>query len=137
MLSKTIRTINKNSLQRQMILGSQRSFANDISNEPAKRVAVTGAAGNIAYSILFRLASGEFLGKKQRIILHLVDLPFMEKALTGVRAELHDCAFPLLEDVVCTSDQSVGFKDIDYAFMVGSKPRMKGMERADLLKDNG
>jgi malate/lactate dehydrogenase len=61
----------------------------------------------------------------------------MEKALTGVRAELHDCAFPLLEDVVCTSDQSVGFKDIDYAFMVGSKPRMKGMERADLLKDNG
>jgi len=120
-----------------MMLGSQRSFANDISNEPAKRIAVTGAAGNIAYSILFRLAAGEFLGKKQRIILHLVDLPFMEKALTGVRAELHDCAFPLLEEVVCTSDQSVGFKDIDYAFMVGSKPRMKGMERADLLKDNG
>lgn len=64
MLSKTLRTINKNGLQRQMMLGSQRSFANDISNEPAKRVAVTGAAGNIAYSILFRLASGEFLGKK-------------------------------------------------------------------------
>jgi len=61
----------------------------------------------------------------------------MEKALTGVRAELHDCAFPLLEDVVCTSDPTVGFKDIDYAFMVGSKPRGPGMERADLLKDNG
>ena len=77
------------------------------------------------------------MGKHQRIILHLVDLPFAEKALTGVRAELHDCAFPLLDDVVCTSDPSVGFKDIDYAFMVGSKPRGPGMERADLLKDNG
>ena len=101
------------------------------------RIAVTGAAGNIAYSILFRLASGEFLGKSQRVILHLVDLPFAEKALTGVRAELHDCAFPLLEEVVCTSDPTVGFKDIDYAFMVGAKPRGPGMERADLLKDNG
>ena len=94
------------------------------------RIAVTGAAGNIAYSILFRLASGEFLGKSQRVILHLVDLPFAEKALTGVRAELHDCAFPLLEEVV-------GFQEIDYAFMVGAKPRGPGMERADLLKDNG
>jgi len=69
--------------------------------------------------------------------LHLIDLPFMEKALTGVRAELHDCAFPLLEDVVCTSDPAVGYKDIDYAYMIGSKPRGPGMERADLLKDNG
>jgi malate/lactate dehydrogenase len=86
---------------------------------------------------LFRLASGEFLGKNQSVILHLVDLPFAEKALTGVRAELHDCAFPLLDEVVCTSDPSVGFKDIDYAFMVGAKPRGPGMERADLLKDNG
>ena len=108
-----------------------------ISDAPAKRVAVTGAAGNIAYSILYRIASGEFLGKNQRVILHLIDLPFAEKALTGVRAELHDCAFPLLEDVVCTSDGAVGFKDIDYAFMVGAKPRGPGMERADLLKDNG
>lgn len=108
-----------------------------ISNEPAKRIAVTGAAGNIAYSILFRLAAGQFLGPSQRVILHLIDLPFMEKALTGVRAELHDCAFPLLEDVVCTSDPAVGFKDLDYAFMVGAKPRGPGMERADLLKDNG
>ena len=100
-------------------------------------MAITGAAGNIAYSILFRIASGDFLGKNQRVILHLVDLPFAEKALQGVTAELHDCAFPLLDEVVATSDPSVGFKDIDYAFMVGAKPRGPGMERADLLKDNG
>lgn len=67
----------------------------------------------------------------------MIDLPFMEKALTGVRAELHDCAFPLLEEVVCATTPEVGFKDLDYAFMVGAKPRGPGMERADLLKDNG
>lgn len=67
----------------------------------------------------------------------MIDLPFAEKALTGVQAELHDCAFPLLEEVVCASDPTVGFKDVDYAFMVGAKPRGPGMERADLLKDNG
>ena len=141
MLAKSLRyTVQRNNIMR----ASQKGFfwgndkpEEDLSNEPPKRIAVTGAAGNIAYSILFRLASGEFLGKSQRVILHLVDLPFAEKALTGVRAELHDCAFPLLEEVVCTSDPSVGFKDIDYAFMVGAKPRGPGMERADLLKDNG
>jgi len=106
-------------------------------NDPPVRVAVTGAAGNIAYSILFRIASGEFLGKNQRVILHLIDLPFAEKALTGVQAELHDCAFPLLDEVVCATDPVTGFKDVDYAFMVGAKPRGPGMERADLLKDNG
>ena len=104
---------------------------------PPKRIVITGAAGNIAYSILFRIASGDFLGKNQRMILHLIDLPHVDKVLTGVRAELHDCAFPLLDDVVCTSDLAVGFKDVDYAFMVGAKPRGPGMERADLLKDNG
>jgi len=106
------------------------------SDQP-KRVAVTGAAGNIAYSILYRIAAGEFLGKNQRIILHLIDLPFAEKKLQGVMAELHDCAFPLLDQVVCCTDNVTGFKDVDYAFMVGSKPRGPGMERADLLKDNG
>jgi len=116
--------------------GSGSSDQGDI-NAPPKRVAVTGAAGNIAYSILYRLASGEFLGKNQRIILHLVDLPFAEKALTGVMAELHDCALPLLDSVVCATDPVTGFKDVDYAFMVGAKPRGPGMERADLLKDNG
>lgn len=117
--------------------GKQESKEEDLSNAPPVRVAVTGAAGNIAYSILFRIASGEFLGKSQRIILHLVDLPFAEKALTGVMAELHDCAFPLLDEVVCAVDPVTGFKDVDYAFMVGAKPRGPGMERADLLKDNG
>ena len=108
MLAKSLRnTIQRNNIMR----ASQKGFfwgndgkEEDLSNEPPKRIAVTGAAGNIAYSILFRLASGEFLGKSQRVILHLIDLPFAEKALTGVRAELHDCAFPLLEEVVCTSD---------------------------------
>jgi malate dehydrogenase len=131
MLSKTLRGVSKMPIS----AAAQRDFG--ISSAPAKRVAVTGSAGNIAYSVLFRLASGEFLGKDQRIILHLIDLPFAEKALTGVRAELHDCAFPLLEDVVCTSDVATGYKDVDYAFMIGAKPRGPGMERADLLKDNG
>jgi malate dehydrogenase len=106
------------------------------SGQP-KRVAVTGAAGQIAYSILFRIASGAFLGPDQPVILHLVDLPNMEKPLQGVMAELHDCAFPLLADVVPATDPVKGFKDIDFAFMVGAKPRGPGMERGDLLKDNG
>jgi len=124
--------------QKKVVQQSLRTFsAGEPSDAPPVRVAVTGAAGNIAYSILYRIASGEFLGKNQRIILHLVDLPFAEKALTGVRAELHDCAFPLLDEVVCATDPVTGFKDVDYAFMVGAKPRGPGMERADLLKDNG
>jgi len=102
-----------------------------------KRVIVTGAAGNISYAILFRIASGEFLGKHQRVILHLLDLPNMEQSLEGVKAEIHDCAFPLVDDIVTTSNLSTAFKDVDYCFLVGAKPRGKGMERADLLKDNG
>ena len=101
------------------------------------RVAVTGATGNIGYATLFRIANGEMLGKDQPIILHLVDLPFAESALQGVKMELDDCAFPLLQGVVTATDQSKGFKDIDYALLVGSKPRGPGMERGDLLKDNG
>ena len=81
--------------------------------------------------------SGQFLGSNQRVILHLLDLPQAQNALKGVQAELHDCAFPLLDDIVCTDSQAVAFKDIDYAFFIGAKPRGKGMERADLLKDNG
>jgi malate dehydrogenase len=132
MLSKTLSSVRYN---QALLKTAQRSFA--ISNAPPKRVAVTGACGNISYSVLFRLASGEFLGKDQRIILHLVDLPGSEQKMQGVQAELHDCAFPLLDDVVYTSDLNTGFKDVDYAFMIGSKPRGPGMERADLLKDNG
>lgn len=120
-----------------MLLANQRAFSNQPSNAPPKRIAVTGAAGNIAYSILYRIAAGEFLGSGQRVILHLVDLPFAEQKLQGVQAELHDCAFPLLDEVVCCTDNVSGFKDVDYAFMVGAKPRGPGMERADLLKDNG
>jgi len=141
MLNKIIKTQAQRSTQ--IIRPASSSFwgkaASDegISDAPPMRVAVTGAAGNIAYSILYRLAAGEFLGKNQRIILHLIDLPFAEKALTGVRAELHDCAFPLLDEVICTSDPAVGWKDVDFAFMVGAKPRGPGMERAQLLGDNG
>jgi len=138
MLSKNLRVLKTPAKTAQRAFWGGSSNGNEPSlNDPPVRVAVTGAAGNIAYSILFRIASGEFLGKNQRVILHLIDLPFAEKALTGVRAELHDCAFPLLDEVVCTSDPTVGFKDVDYAYMVGAKPRGPGMERADLLKDNG
>ena len=84
-----------------------------------------------------RIFSGEFLGKNQRIILHLLDLPFQEAVLKGVQAELHDCAFPLLDEVVITSNLTTAFKEVDYNFLVGAKPRGPGMERADLLKDNG
>ena len=81
--------------------------------------------------------SGEFLGKNQRVILHLLDLPFQEQVLKGVQAELHDCAFPLVDEVVITSDLTTAFTDVNYNFLVGAKPRGPGMERADLLKDNG
>merc|ERR1711976_602448 len=77
------------------------------------------------------------LGPDQPVILHLIDLPFAMNALRGVQAELHDCAFPLLAGIVSTDNQSVGFKDVDYALLIGAKPRGPGMERGDLLKDNG
>ena len=103
------------------------------------RVAVTGAAGNIGYALLFRIASGEMLGKDQPIILQLLEIPVEgpQKALKGVAMELEDCAFPLLQDMVLTGDAEVAFKDVNWALLVGSKPRGPGMERADLLKDNG
>lgn len=101
------------------------------------RVAVTGAAGQICYSLLFRIASGEMLGNDQPVILQLLEITPALKVLEAVKMELNDCAFPLLEDVICTDDASVAFKDADYGLMVGAKPRGPGMERADLLKDNG
>jgi malate dehydrogenase len=103
------------------------------------RVAVTGAAGNIGYALLFRIASGEMLGKDQPIILQLLEIPVEgpQKALKGVAMELEDCAFPLLQDMVLTGDPDVAFKDANWCLLVGSKPRGPGMERADLLKDNG
>src|SRR3954447_13270439 len=102
------------------------------------RVAVTGAAGQIGYALLFRIASGEMLGKDQPVILQLLELP-LEKpqaALKGVMMELEDCAFPLLPGMVGTSDPLVAFKDADYALLVGAKPRGPGMERKDLLLEN-
>jgi malate dehydrogenase len=101
------------------------------------RVAVTGAAGNISYALLFRIAAGDMLGKDQPVILHLLEIPPAMDALNGVVMELLDCAFPLLAGVETSDDPNVGFKDVDYAMLVGSKPRGPGMERGDLLKDNG
>jgi len=100
------------------------------------RVAVTGAAGQIGYSLLFRIASGEMLGKDQPVILQLLDLPPALQALRGVAMELQDCAFPLLHGITQSDDAMVAFKDADYALLVGARPRSKGMERKDLLEAN-
>jgi len=106
-------------------------------SKPAKRVAVTGAAGQIGYSLLFRIANGDMLGKDQPVILHLLDITPALPAVKGVVMELEDCAFPLLAGVVVTDDPKVAFKDADYALLVGARPRTKGMERKDLLEANG
>lgn len=100
------------------------------------RVAVTGAAGQIGYALLFRIASGEMLGKDQPVILQLLDLPQAQNAVKGVMMELQDCAFPLLADMIATDDPEVAFKDADVAILVGARPRGPGMERADLLQAN-
>ena len=103
------------------------------------RVAVTGAAGNIGYALLFRIASGAMFGPDQPVILQLLEIPVEgpQKALKGVAMELEDCAFPLLAGLVLTGEAEVAFKDANWCLLVGSKPRGPGMERADLLKDNG
>ena len=102
------------------------------------RVAVTGAAGQIGYALLFRIASGEMLGKDQPVILQMLELPIekAQAALKGVMMELEDCAFPLLADMIGTSDPLVAFKDVQQALLVGAKPRGPGMERKDLLLEN-
>jgi len=101
------------------------------------RVAVTGAAGQIGYSLLFRIASGEMLGKDQPVILQLLDLPQAQKACQGVIMELEDCAFPLLAGVFTTDNPNEAFKDADVCMLVGARPRGPGMERAELLSVNG
>lgn len=103
----------------------------------AVRVAITGAAGNIGYAAAFRIAAGGMLGTDQPIILHLIEIEPALGALQGVEMELRDCAFPLLEEIVSTADINIGFKDVDYALLIGSRPRTKGMERSDLLSANG
>ncbi|MDO4693859.1 MAG: malate dehydrogenase [Eikenella sp.] len=100
------------------------------------RVAVTGAAGQIGYALLFRIASGEMLGKDQPVILQLLDLPQAQNAVKGVMMELQDGAFPLLAGMVATDDPEVAFKDAQVAILVGARPRGPGMERADLLQAN-
>ena len=103
------------------------------------RVAVTGAAGQIGYAILFRIASGEMLGKDQPVVLSLLEVPVekAQQALQGVMMELEDCAFPLLAGMEAHSDPMTAFKDVDYALLIGSRPRGPGMERAELLAVNG
>ena len=100
------------------------------------RVAVTGGAGQIGYSLLFRLVNGEAFGPDQPVILQILEIPQAQDALRGVVMELDDCAFPLLQDIVATDDPNVAFKDANWAVLVGGKPRGRGMERADVIKDN-
>jgi malate dehydrogenase len=100
------------------------------------RVAVTGAAGQIGYALLFRIASGQLLGADQPVILQLLEIPPAMEALSGVVMELDDCAFELVQGIVATDDPNVAFKDVDYALLVGSRPRGPGMERKDLLEAN-
>src|SRR4026209_770488 len=111
-------------------------MANCVMKTPIK-VAVTGAAGQIGYALLFRIASGQMFGTDQPLALHLIEIPNALGALDGVMMELHDCAFPLLESVVPTADLNEGFRDINWALLVGSVPRKAGMERKDLLGING
>jgi malate dehydrogenase len=101
------------------------------------RIAITGAAGQIGYALLFRIASGDMLGKDQPVILHLLEITPALEALEGVVMELNDCAFPLLHGIVATDDANIAFKDVDFAYLVGARPRGAGMERKDLLEANG
>ena len=101
------------------------------------KVAVTGAAGQIGYALLFRIAAGDMLGTDQPVDLHLLEITPALGALNGVVMELNDCAFPLLNNIVATDDPNVAFKDCDYALLVGAMPRKAGMERKDLLSANG
>ncbi|MCG8467879.1 MAG: malate dehydrogenase, partial [Gemmatimonadetes bacterium] len=101
------------------------------------RVAITGAAGNIGYALAFRIAAGDMLGPDRPVILQLIEIPPAMGALAGVAMELNDCAFPLLHGIVETSDIDEGFDEVDFALLVGAKPRGPGMERGDLIADNG
>ena len=101
------------------------------------RVTVTGAAGQIGYAALFRIANGDMLGREQPIILQLLDLPQSQTMLRGVMMELEDCAFPLLQQIIATDDPKIAFKDSEVSLLIGARPRSKGMERKDLIEANG
>lgn len=101
------------------------------------RVAVTGAAGNIGYALVFRIANGDLFGADQPVILQMLEIPSAMKALAGVSMEMDDCAFPLLADMLLTDDPSIAFRDANWALLVGARPRGKGMKRSDLIKCNG
>jgi len=103
---------------------------------PPVKVTITGAAGNIGYALAFRIASGAMFGPDQPVILRLLEIPQALSSLQGVGMELEDCAMPLLHDIVMTDDPRIGFRDTDYAILVGAKPRGKGMERKELITDN-
>ncbi len=100
-------------------------------------VAVTGAAGKIGYSLVYRIANGDLFGPNQPVILHLLEITPALKALDGVAMELEDCAFPMLKGMVLTDDPNIAFSGVNYALLVGARPRSKGMERKDLLSANG
>ena len=116
--------------------GTRQPILSDVMNEPV-RVAVTGAAGQIGYSLLFRIASGAMLGPEQPVILQMLEITPALGALDGVAMELEDCAFPLLAGMVKTDDAETAFEDADFGLLVGAMPRKAGMERADLLEANG
>ena len=101
------------------------------------RITITGAAGQICYAALFRIANGDMLGHEQPVILQLLDIPQAQQMLRGVMMELEDCAFPLLQQVIITDDPKVAFRDTEIALLIGARPRGKGMERKDLLESNG
>ena len=101
------------------------------------RITITGAAGQIGYAVLFRIANGDMLGREQPVILQLLDLPQAQQMLRGVRMELEDCAFSLLQQVIVTDDPKIAFKDTEIAILIGARPRSKGMERKDLIEANG
>ena len=103
----------------------------------AVRITITGAAGQIGYAVLFRIANGDMLGREQPVILQLLDVPQVQTLLHGVMMELEDCAFPLLQQVIITDDPSIAFRDAEIALLIGARPRSKGMERKDLIEANG
>ncbi|MGQ0595108.1 MAG: malate dehydrogenase [Gammaproteobacteria bacterium] len=105
--------------------------------KPPAQVTITGAAGQIGYALIFRVAAGELLGRDRPVVLRLLDIAAAQKALTGVVMEVMDCAFPLVQDIVITDEPNIAFQDADYALLVGARPRGPGMERSDLLAANG